>query len=1030
MRRGWRHAAMPVALALACATAPPPQPEPPVAAKAAAAPLRPRLRFSLLDAEGQPSEAPLQAPKDRTLRVEARRADGSLRWWLEFTRVLALRDDGHDALWIVGVRPGRDKLELLRIDATGKGQGQPLPAGNWHLGGPLDQAGAMVVADPETGAVWTMRTAREKLGTLQLHPTHDRRLHVTSRGLLLLAGNDGTLRILRANGETAWDGAIAAPPGDVSFQAPAQPKLTLLPSGAAWLLAPDRRLVAHGPDGSRRFTLGTRARIERLWPLHDGAVLATTRDCQVFRVDESGAIAWRQRVAPEEAGDCTWQNGFVVEGEHGDLGIRAAASGTSDRVWLLGADGTPRWTTAARGAWYARLVAADADTVAVRENDRSWTLRAEAAATEPDRTPRPRPARFERVLTERIDSGLVLPDGHALAQAGERIWEWRGAEWRGGEPVARRLAPSATRSQQLTRFVPGRLALGPNGEAWLSGQRYSTGELPSPPLPTALRRRGAVWVEDAGLRASFAVRAFEDLGSEAGPQLRIASSPTASIVCGAQHCRLPSGAVLELGETTVAIVGRIGGEPWVLTDQALARLEGSQLVVRAEAAPLASPVAIWGATDADFWALGPAIAHHVAGQGWTRMASPVGAPTAIWGPTTANVWLAGELGVAHWDGSAWTRVIGLHGPVRDVFGVAGHVWFATGDGLWEFTRWATLPAGEPPAPPPVATATEPLRLDPRRGPPAAYALRTATFPIDGAAPLVSALEVATTPDGTAWFHDGARVVQLRGAAATVLSSTASAHGHTRLAPVGADRGWWLDELGVVRVEGPNRTRSALRLPELTAIAAAAPDRLWAVGASDDDRLPHAFSLRGDDGEYAPDLPPAAYAAIAAGDTSELWLVGGLDLTHNGAQAWPAGEGIVVHRSRSGVVWHRVPDGPLLAVAAAGKDEAWAVGAAGLLVHLRGGRLTARRLASGRWLRDVAVGPGGELWIVGDDGTLLHGNGAALDAVTGLPLPPRPQLVSVAARGQGRAWIASPDGILDVTARRPPSPQRARDADAL
>ncbi len=79
-------------------------------------------------------------------------------------------------------------------------------------------------------------------------------------------------------------------------------------------------------------------------------------------------------------------------------------------------------------------------------------------------------------------------------------------------------------------------------------------------------------------------------------------------------------------------------------------------------------------------------------------------------------------------------------------------------------------------------------------------------------------------------------------------------------------------------------------------------------------------------------------------------------------------------------------------------------------------MTAQRLASGRWLRDVALGPGGERWIVGDDGTLLHGDGATLGAVTGLPLPPRPRLVSVAARGQGRAWVASPDGLLDVTVR--------------
>ncbi len=545
---------------------------------------------------------------------------------------------------------------------------------------------------------------------------------------------------------------------------------------------------------------------------------------------------------------------------------------------------------------------APADSVKVRESDRSWTLRDGTPATEPGRATRPRPARFVRVLPDSIDSGLALPDGHALAQAGERIWEWSGAQWSGAAPIARRLAPHTTEGLWVTGFVPERLALGPSGEAWLCGRRHTTATGPSPDLPTAVRRRGAVWVEDAALRASFAARVFEDFGTEAGPRLRVASSPTASVACGAQHCRLPSGAVIELGDTTVSVVGRVGGEPWVLTDQALAKLEGDKLVVRAEAAPLASPVALWGATDDDLWALGPSIAHHVAEQGWSGVASPVGTPTAIWGSATDDVWLTGELGVAHWDGRAWTRVIGLHGPVRDVFGVAGHVWFATSDGLWELGRWTPLPAREPP----------------------------------------------------------------------VLSSTASRHGHTRLAPVGADRGWLLDEFGVVRVEGASRTPSALRLPVLTALVASGAD--------------------------------------------ELWMVGGLHVTHNEGEAWPAGEGLVVHRSRSGVVWHRVPTGPLQAVAATGPGEAWAVGAAGLVVHVRAGAVTAQRLDSDRWLRDVALGQGGELWIVGDDGTLLHGNGTTLGALTGPPLPPRPQLVSVAARSQGRAWVASPDGILDVTAR--------------
>jgi hypothetical protein len=299
--------------------------------------------------------------------------------------------------------------------------------------------------------------------------------------------------------------------------------------------------------------------------------------------------------------------------------------------------------------------------------------------------------------------------------------------------------------------------------------------------------------------------------------------------------------------------------------------------------------------------------------------------------------------------------------------------------------------------------------------PKGYHVKQQSFPIQDAPSLSAATEVAVAADGTAWFRNGSRIVELQGGTAKPLVHAIATAGHVRMAPQSAGRGWLLVPGGIVAVDDAGRSVASARLPELQAIATSSRGVLWAVGAGQDDALPKAFTLDGTAVSYRHAVPPAAYIAASTWGSDEVWLAGGLHSTTNGRAIWPAGEGIVVHGSKSGYAWIRIPPGPVLSVAAIGPSEAWAVGPAGLLTRIRQGLVGSERLQPSRWLRSVGGTGPDDIWVVGDDGLLIHHDGKTMCRIKNLPLPRRPQLVSLAARGPGRAWVVGPDGILDVQA---------------
>jgi len=155
------------------------------------------------------------------------------------------------------------------------------------------------------------------------------------------------------------------------------------------------------------------------------------------------------------------------------------------------------------------------------------------------------------------------------------------------------------------------------------------------------------------------------------------------------------------------------------------------------------------------------------------------------------------------------------------------------------------------------------------------------------------------------------------------------------------------------------------------------------------------------------LPALAYLDVAVTPEGGGFFVGSLN-------AGPMGEGFLLHaRGRLGtesVTRYRAP-ATLFAAAAVSNDEGWAVGAMGLIVHVKGNVIERHVLPSGSWLRAVIATSSSDVWVAGDDGTLLHGDG--------LTFRPVPHPLGTHAAFSGLAvsnrivWAVSPSGILRI-----------------
>jgi streptogramin lyase len=163
------------------------------------------------------------------------------------------------------------------------------------------------------------------------------------------------------------------------------------------------------------------------------------------------------------------------------------------------------------------------------------------------------------------------------------------------------------------------------------------------------------------------------------------------------------------------------------------------------------------------------------------------------------------------------------------------------------------------------------------------------------------------------------------------------------------------------------------------------------------------------------LPRGSWADLAVAPDGGLFLAGGVSSSSDGVRPWPAGEGVLTHARAAGSTRARAA-ASLLAVAAVGADEAWAVGAAGVILHQRGESVRRFSLLSGEWLRAVWAGGPDDVWIAGDGATLLHYDGRAVRALKLPQLAADASIAGLAGDGKGALWVASPSGILRVTRR--------------
>jgi hypothetical protein len=288
--------------------------------------------------------------------------------------------------------------------------------------------------------------------------------------------------------------------------------------------------------------------------------------------------------------------------------------------------------------------------------------------------------------------------------------------------------------------------------------------------------------------------------------------------------------------------------------------------------------------------------------------------------------------------------------------------------------------------------------------------------LKGEPPLTAARTVAAAADGTIWIQAWDRLVEvdLSGTASTLLRGAGNAFaGGAR--PEAKGRGVLANGEGVGRLDQGKPSGETVPLPghRLVALDVGGKGAAWVVGASDtEENGPHALFRADAKAAFRPTtgLPSASWCDVSATSDGGAWMAGGLS-------PGPSGEGILFHARESGgspaTARYRAR-ATLLAVAAVGPDEAWAVGAAGTAIHVRGAEVTRYSLPSGEWLRAVLVAGPEDVWIGGDGGTLLHLHEGAFHPVAH-PLGPNATITGLALAA-GAVWAVGPSGILQIARR--------------
>jgi hypothetical protein len=832
---------------------------------------------------------------------------------------------------------------------------------------------------------------------------------------------------------------IHLPPGERGFLGIAPTALLWLDDGTLIAGAGDGAVTALDGEGKRRSSLGFRGAITGLASAGEGAFVVTTASGMMALVTGDGRLRWERAVTAEPLGPAAvTRNGTI---------LAASARG----VFALSAAGEPVFSHGVRGALEtAPPVAVEGDEIVV------GAVRFRMDAPHPA-IPSREPIfslGFERVATGRFSAVIALGPNEIVALGDYPRTEYNDWPSKPTQQLVRVVDGKITRTilphqtagkepfqtarlpkyyQQSYMSVPSQkdplvsdaMIVGPEGNPWILGRRLSA-SLTGGESGYTGRWVGAGVILEPDSKGAHERRDLHealDAHPSVGDEGMIAAAPhgRASLLCfGAEDaaCALYDGSskkpALLAPPAPVLSVARIGDDDWLVTKSgAIHRRKGRDFVEvpgpEIDAPPL---TAIAGTSERDLWAApkeGWAVAHFD-GSAWREVPVPRSPAGGLFVRAVDDVWAMH--GRARWDGQRWSLVYGAPDAKAVLARTHDDVWLA-GEGLWHATTPGPAPVrlAAPPPDPGVAPAAVPAPMGP---PDKGFSVSRMSFSLAREAPLAAARRVIAR-EGVMWFADWDRLVETSssGDATTLRRGT---FGFARaMLPEGAGRGLVLERSAVQRFTSPKTTEvlGALDQRDLVALDAGARGTLWAVGDSDvESRWPSALVRDGASGRFQPvvGLPAAAWIDVAAAPDGGAWFAGGLS-------PGPTGEGILFHArgpsGRDGTARYRAP-ASLLAVAAS-SDEAWAVGAAGVVVRVRGASITRWTLPSGEWLRAVAIAGPREVWIGGDGGTLLRFDGEVFHPVPH-PLGANASVTSIALPGGGLVWAVGPSGIVRIARR--------------
>lgn len=621
-----------------------------------------------------------------------------------------------------------------------------------------------------------------------------------------------------------------------------------------------------------------------------------------------------------------------------------------------------------------------------------------------------------------------------------------------------------TRPDRAPLHIDGLIA-GPDGIPWVLARRISFELTPSgDSYLGALVGAGQILELHRGAvrEHSYLFHTFAE--HPIHYSIAAASGASAPLLCFSATCSQPGTlASPHPAPGKVTAVRSIGDGYWLLTEKGDLYRTGHKDFERVSRPEGTTFRAIDGSSERDVWA-----DHnqrysvlHFDGARWEEVPMPLPvdplnergeaaerAGTTQWDRFRARAADDAWSGRMRWDGSRWSIVHGAPDANAALARTRDDVWLGDEFGLWHGTAPGPSALRLPPPSAPdegVMPAPTPLPL---AAPEARWAAQRMTVAVSGAkraAPLSAGRNVSASPDGVLWMQTADGVVEVDAEGRGTVVRRGAMESFNRWAyPEAKGRGYIFDRDEargpdkrdeLQRIEGRRTTREEVQLDhhDTVAVHGDARGSTWVVGTSPafgvtsifyeeaaaaravglpawEDFSPHALVRAADGKGFRPvlGLPAASWCDVAAAPDGGAWFAGGLN-------AGPAGEGILFHaRGRLGsdaTARYRAP-ASLLAVAAAGAGEAWAVGAAGLVVHVRGGAVTRYTLESGEWLRAVfAAGPD-DVWIGGDGGTLIHYDGRAFHPVNH-PLGARAAITGIAS-ARGELWAVGPSGILRVT----------------